>query len=244
VYTRDQQIVTARGVIMGRLATPQREMETEVMRLVWRALGVPILAEMGEDMFLEGGDFIVHSPDLCFLGVGLRTNMKAARFLMNQDLFGTRRVVIVVDDRDRSQARMHLDTVFNLADACTAVMFDATVGESAPLRRTAHVYARSAPGEPYTLDRVCEFSQFLRDDGFRIVPISPELQMGYAVNFVHTGHDNGTVVAVSAHLETELRKFGCDVPVHMIDYSGITRMYGAAHCSTQILRRAHRAAGA
>lgn len=46
LYTRDQQIVTARGLILGRIHTPQRMAETDIMRFVWRALDIPIIAEV------------------------------------------------------------------------------------------------------------------------------------------------------------------------------------------------------
>lgn len=40
VYTRDQQITTCKGIVMGRLRSSQRQLEVEVMKFCFRKLGV------------------------------------------------------------------------------------------------------------------------------------------------------------------------------------------------------------
>ena len=55
--------------------------------------------------YLEGGDFCPASVDLCFVGVGLRSNMIAVQQLMDEDLFGSRRVAVVRDDFEQNQVR-------------------------------------------------------------------------------------------------------------------------------------------
>ena len=46
VYTRDQQITTCKGIVMGRLRSSQRQLEVEVMKFCFKKLGasVPRLA--------------------------------------------------------------------------------------------------------------------------------------------------------------------------------------------------------
>lgn len=41
VYTRDQQITTCKGIVMGRLRSSQRQLEVEVMKFCFRKLGMP-----------------------------------------------------------------------------------------------------------------------------------------------------------------------------------------------------------
>lgn len=43
VYTRDQQITTCKGIVMGRLRSSQRQLEVEVMKFCFRKLGAPLL---------------------------------------------------------------------------------------------------------------------------------------------------------------------------------------------------------
>lgn len=58
---------------------------------------------MSDPGFLEGGDFYPAGKDLCFVGVGLRSNLAACMQLMEQDWFGTDRVAIVNDEFDHHQ---------------------------------------------------------------------------------------------------------------------------------------------
>lgn len=39
VYTRDQQITTCKGIVMGRLRSQQRQKEVELMQYCFRKLG-------------------------------------------------------------------------------------------------------------------------------------------------------------------------------------------------------------
>lgn len=104
VYTRDQQITTCRGVVMGRLRSSQRTLEVDLMRFALAKLGLPVLGGIDVPGFLEGGDFFAAGKGLALLGVGLRSNVDAARQLMDRDLLGTDRLAVVRDDFEQSQA--------------------------------------------------------------------------------------------------------------------------------------------
>lgn len=112
IYTRDQQITTARGIVMGRLRSGQRQREVALMRLCFDKLGMPVIGTVRAPGFLEGGDFFPAGADLCMVGIGLRSNLEACQQLMDEHLLGTRRLAVVKDEFDRHQDRMHLDCVF------------------------------------------------------------------------------------------------------------------------------------
>ncbi|KAG1663777.1 hypothetical protein FOA52_011828 [Chlamydomonas sp. UWO 241] len=103
VYTRDQQITTCKGIVMGRLRSLQRLREVMVMNFVFRKLGLKVIGSIINPGYLEGGDFFPIGKDLCMLGIGLRSNMAACQQLMDMDTLGTRRFAIVKDDFDRHQ---------------------------------------------------------------------------------------------------------------------------------------------
>ncbi len=103
VFTRDQQIVTRVGIIMGRLNSLQRSHEVEVMKFCWDKLGYTVVGEIPDPFTLEGGDFLPAGPDMCFIGTGLRTCEGAIKYMLEKDLFGTRRVAVVRDIFDRDQ---------------------------------------------------------------------------------------------------------------------------------------------
>lgn len=78
------------------------------MKFCFQKLRVPIVGDVKWPGTLEGGDFFPAGNDLCFIGVGLRSNMYAVQQLLDQNLWGTRRVAVVKDYFDQDQQRMHL----------------------------------------------------------------------------------------------------------------------------------------
>jgi arginine deiminase len=102
-----------------------QKVEKDLTRFVFKKLGIPVVGAIPDEGRLEGGDFIAYSSDLCFIGVGLRTNMEAVKYLLERDLFGTKRVAVVVDEFDKCADRLHLDTVFCvLGDYVAAISKD------------------------------------------------------------------------------------------------------------------------
>jgi arginine deiminase len=96
-FSRDQLITTGKGVVIGKMAAPQRASETEIIKLVLDKLGIEPLAEIQDEGRLEGGDFIPAGRAV-FIGQGLRTNAEAIRQLLDAKVFESDRVVVVKDD--------------------------------------------------------------------------------------------------------------------------------------------------
>ena len=124
VFCRDQQITTRKGVVIGSSRTSQRKYEHIIMKQVFNNLGADIIGELADNGYLEGGDFFVAREDLSMLGVGLRTDMNGANYLMNKDLLGTRYMAVCLDENDKDQQRMHLDTYFNILNDNNALVID------------------------------------------------------------------------------------------------------------------------
>ena len=56
-FTRDQQITTAKGVVMCNLNTPTRSAEVAITKFCLQKLGVAVIGELSDPCKLEGGDF-------------------------------------------------------------------------------------------------------------------------------------------------------------------------------------------
>ena len=244
VFSRDQQIVTPRGLVMGNLCTPQRAPESLLMRKCFEIMGVPQIGVIGsqgyEGATLEGGDFIPLGEDLAFLGVGVRTSYSAARQLMEQDLLGARRLAVVQDLRDRSQDRMHLDTIFNVVDERNVVVWEYAITRE-DKKRVVDLYEREEGSMEYRMVREgVDFVEFLKSEGFNVIVASDQEQIEYLINFVSLGRrKDGVIDIISVHkdLKEKLEKAGVkNVNVKFVEYRGITKMLGAAHCSTQVFR--------
>jgi len=315
VFLRDQQIVTARGLVIGALKEPQRRRENSLLKRVFEFLGVPAVGYVTRNgapdakivSTLEGGDYLSAPRNIAFLGSGLRSNDGAAAQLMGRGLIGVPRLAVVRDDGDRQQKRMHLDTVFNIIDEKRCAVWEWAITHK-ELNRHVVLYEcdhqgmtlikngrcpmccasddelRQAylkmtcpkcgkayrvcecefiphaedgnPAHAHLTERVgtykrvrddVEFTQFLKEEGYTIIPITEEEQTDYMVNFLNLGRmpaadgKEGPVRLVTVHpgLEKKLRDAGVpesEVLVESVDFRGITRMYGAAHCSSQVFR--------
>jgi arginine deiminase len=237
LFTRDQQVTTRRGIVMARLRSEQRRREVDVMQFCFEKLKLKIIGRIPEHAYLEGGDFFPAGEDLCFIGIGLRSNIDAVQYMLDHDLFGTRRVAVVKDSLDQSQDRMHLDCVFNIIARQTVIMLEDMMGLKSPIRRMVDEYARENEHEPYRLVRAdVEFATYVEEQGFDIIPLSCADQMAYGCNVLNLGA--GHVVSVCS---SAARKIVADERftgnVEYLDFSQCTAMYGAAHCATQIVHR-------
>ncbi|GAB4818895.1 hypothetical protein N2152v2_005941 [Parachlorella kessleri] len=239
VYTRDQQITTCRGIVMGRLRSPQRNLEVSLMKFCLTKLGLPVVGDIREPGFLEGGDFFPAGRELALLGIGLRSNFEACKQLMAGDLLGTRRFAVVRDDFEQHQDRMHLDCVFSIISDNVCIMLEEMIGVDAPTRRLVDEYTKGPDGVYHMSRHDVEFSQYMRDNGYHIIPIKPKHQLEYGCNCLNLGQER----IISVHPETArqiVRSPYFNGDVQVVDYSPITSMYGAVHCSSQVVKRTPR----
>uniref|UniRef100_A0A7S0ZC49 Arginine deiminase n=2 Tax=Timspurckia oligopyrenoides TaxID=708627 RepID=A0A7S0ZC49_9RHOD len=236
-FTRDQQITTRNGIVMGRLRSEQRRGEVDVLEFCHRKLGLRVIGRIpGPDCYLEGGDFFPAGPDLCMVGIGPRSNLGAVKYMMENDLLGTSRVAVVKDLFEQSQDRMHLDTVFNILHSDCCLMLSEMMGEDSPTRRLVDVYSR-ADGAEYKLTREdVEFSKFIREEGYNIIPISGEDQLKYGCNVVNLGE--GRIISVHKKTARDISKSEYfSGSIQYLNFSSVTAMYGAVHCASQVVVR-------
>jgi arginine deiminase len=180
-FMRDQQAVTDRGIVLGRLAKPQRRRETDITSFVWRASGEPPVAQVERGTF-EGGDFLP-AGSFALLGTGDRSNATGVREVMESGL-GFPEVAVVHQprhpllDRPDPMVNMHLDTYLNFPAEGVAV------GHREMLA-TARVEVYFRDSQSYHKLRETTLLPYLeKDHGFRLIPISTLEQLCYATNFL------------------------------------------------------------
>jgi arginine deiminase len=238
IFTRDQQIATANGVVMGRFNAQQRTTETALMSQVMPLIGVTPIGRIGDPGHLEGGDFFPLGEDLSILGIGIRTTEEAARQLMNNDLLGTKRFVVVEDPYDRCQSRAHLDTVFNVIDDKTCVCLDAIAEDHADFLRIARVYIKR--GAQYVEEEKLPFGKFLEKEGYKIVKCSMDQQKDYITNFLNLGkdsHGKARILTSNLDLQKVLKANDVTCNVYDMDFTAISSMSGGPRSSSFVLRR-------
>ena len=249
VFCRDQQITTKRGVVIGRSRTSQRKYEHIIMKQVFKNLGINIIGEV-KDGYLEGGDFFVAKEDLSMCGLGLRTDAEGIKYLMENDLLGTRYMAICLDEKDLDQQRMHLDTYFNILNDKNALVIDfdeVSRQEKKNVNRRVYYFdndknsnaiesdrdiIKNKIGE-YKLIKIYDnFYKFLDDIGFNYIKITHEEQKQYMINFLNIG--NNTVISVNKDLEEKVKNLG--ITVKYFNCRPILNMFGGMHCMTQVSR--------
>jgi arginine deiminase len=263
LYVRDQQIITQKGVVIGKFNANVREIEQKIMRQVFTNLGVKIVGEVPTGCLLEGGDFMILNPDLAVLGIGMRTNFEAAVYLMENDLIGCQRLALVIDENDMAQERMHLDTYFNILNEQCVVLLDFKpmgLGKNGkPLHRRVVVYEKNKEvlefkkkrtsdikmspdvttqthyGNYKLREKYDDFQDFLVMENYKICWVNLEQQQDYITNFLNIGNNN--VISVCRDLEKVAKKYYIDdVLIDYLDFTGVKKLYGAIHCASQVSR--------
>ena len=255
VFCRDQQITTKKGVVIGRARSSQRDGEHIIMKQVFKNLKIKILGKVSKDYdknaFLEGGDFFVAKQDLSMLGVGLRTSMKGAEYIMKNDFVGTRYMAIIYDGEDKDQQRMHLDTYFNILSDKYAVVLDFDdVQKYYPdkkIERKVYLYDNEANESiesdnsevpksigRYKLINIYEkFYTFLEKRlKYKLIKVTHKQQMDYMINFLNIG--NNEILSVNKELKSVTKESNTNIIY--LEFKPILNMYGAIHCITQVSR--------
>ena len=254
IFCRDQQITTAKGVVIGRAIASQRMREHKIMKQVFENLNIKILGSITEEYnknaYLEGGDFIPARENLAMLGVGLRTTIEAAKYLMENDFLGTQYFAIIYDDEDLDQQRMHLDTYFNILNDDHVIVLDFDQVQNyypdKKIGRKVYLYDNGADQSiesdksnipsnsgKYKLVQIYDkFYDFLEQQNFKMIKVTHQQQIDYLINFLNIG--NNEVITVNDDLKDVAKESG--ISTTYLYFRPILNMYGAMHCITQVSR--------
>ena len=238
-FSRDQLITTAKGIVVTNLNSPQREIESKILALCLKKLGVePVLnlSKTNKKAFLEGGDFYMLN-DVALIGQGMRTNNIAIQELMEIDVIGTK-TVAVVKDKYHYQPQMHLDTYFNVIDndlvAIAEERFYATPNSKQEL--LVDVY-QNENGTYKLISTNISFKNYLEEYlKLNVIVLSNEDQKKYGLNFLCIGPRK--IIAVQGQSEDYINKMNAhNVEVQWVNFTNLKQGWGAAHCTTQVINR-------
>lgn len=79
IFTRDASVMTPKGAMLCRSGNPLRRGEEEYSAKAYRALGIPLLAEIQGEGTLDGGDTLWLDPETFLVGHSYRTNREGFR---------------------------------------------------------------------------------------------------------------------------------------------------------------------
>lgn len=237
-YLRDQIVTTGKGIVIGKFAHRVSN-ETKIVKFVLDKLGITPIYEITGSGTLEGGDFFM-ADDTVFIGESLRTNPEGIKQLMDNNVIGTNKVVVVKDNL-LEPAQMHLDTYFNTPAPNLAVLSvermrkkDGGVDDS--LASAVDVYELQNGKYVQTVkDR--DFKEYLENDlQYKVIHVSIKDQRALATNFLTIAPY--TIIGpegASREFKDALKKEG--ITAIWVDMTNIVRGFGAARCTTQPICR-------
>ncbi len=204
-FMRDQQALSARGYVLGRMSKPQRREEPVLTGALLRAWGAPIAGQVHAPGTFEGGDFLPMG-DFVLLGTGDRTNASGVRQVLASPI-GVDEVAVVHQpshpaipgNRPDPMIDMHLDTYFNIPGERLAV-------GCGPLldRARTEIYHRSGRGAMVREPRTMSLREFLASKKIDVITISTLEQLSYASNFLCVRDRRILAVEVEAELDRVL----------------------------------------
>jgi len=238
-YLRDQIITTPKGIVVGKFAKAEVSNETEVIKFVLKKLGIKPIYEIQGNGALEGGDFFM-ANGITFIGEGVRTNAEGIKQLMDHNVIGTKKV-IVVKDHLLEPAQMHLDTYFNLIAPKLAVlsverMLKKDGGVSNTWASTVDVY-EFKNGHYVLTAKNKDFKEYLEKVlHYKVIPVSIKDQRALATNFLTIApYKIVGPEGASQTYKNALKKAG--VNATWVDMNNIVKGFGAARCTTQPIKR-------
>ncbi len=264
-FMRDQQAVSNKGAIVGRMRLPQRKKEPEITSFILNhKLGSHNTVRVESTGYFEGGDYIP-CGEFGLIGIGSRTDINGALSAMNSGMMTHDEILVVNNPKYEFQVKdllnnMHLDTYFNIAGDGIAIG-SRMLAENA----MGTVYARN--GNIYEEVKDTTLFDYMKEKNFAFLDLNPIEQLCYASNFLTISDKKVTcidsysvlqkllknnvitpdVIRRSGVPEEELRQgmmfpnrkkmseFGLDYIE--INLEEITGGYGGAHCMTMSLSR-------
>ena len=200
-FMRDQQAAGDKGIIISRMAKPQRRRETQITSFAWRAIGEAPVMTVSRGTF-EGGDFLP-CGDFALIGTGDRTSPAAVQEILAQGI-SFPEVVVVHQPRhpllgtNDPMVNMHLDTYLNFPGDGLAVGYPEMLTAA-----RAEVYRRTSEGR-YRRVRQTRLLRYLEEQRFRLIPITTLEQMCYATNFLTVRNRSIVVPEVGTNAEKVL----------------------------------------
>lgn len=253
IYVRDTQVTTQRGIIIGRSDCEVRKLEKIVIKQVLKNIKAKVIGEIPERCFLEGGDIFTLRPDLAMLGIGLRSNMEAAYYMMENDLIECDKLALCIDVDDLDQERMHLDTFFNVLNSKTVLIIDfenLSKLKGKRINRKIQVYSKNAEelslngklddksyGCYYLIKEYDDIYTFFQDNGFTYIKCTLSQQEQFIFNFLNLGEK--LIIAINKELKELVKKHKVDVKVIDMEFDAVKNLYGGVRCATQVYRNIH-----
>lgn len=233
IFVRDLFIKTNKGVIIGNMKHVVREVETEILSKILKKLNINPIYKCIDGEILEGGDYIQHY-NITFIAVGTRTNKEAVYKLLDLDLFGTKKVVMVYSNKpDNNMHRIHLDCYFAPFGYKSCLLWEDLIQVNSENNRYVIEFEKYGDEENEEKTEYREntinmslFNYLIKND-YIVIPISTKSQERYGCNILEL--QNGKILVQDKESHRKIKGS------YLIEFDEIHNMYGGIHCATNII---------
>jgi len=224
LFVRDVFIRTDKGIILGNMKESVRKTETSIMATILKSFDLPIIYQCTDSEILEGGDFCIHN-DIAFIATGTRTNLNAAKKLLDLNLYGTKKVAIIFSSyRDDDMHRIHLDCYFSPFRYKQCVLWEELIRTQSNFEKMVIEYIQQDDGTYIQTTQPIRLYEFLINNKYDVIPLSTKSHYNYGCNILEL--NNGKILVQD---EESYKKITNSI---YIEFDEIHRMYGGLHCAS------------
>ena len=217
-YTRDLACVLPHGAVLMGPHLAGRQGDQWMLERAFRRLGVPVLGDIAQPGFLEGGGVTLVGTDTLVASICDRANEAGTAQLRQLGLAGELRYFLEVP---LPPGHIHIDGLFMVLAEDLCLIHEETL-DRLPCR--LYEAGRSSP-------RSVAFGEFLEERQIRRIPITEHERVEGHLNLVVVRHGRVAVgFGEAVRVREELERWGWAVETHPSNELAAGR--GGAHCMT------------
>jgi len=186
IYVHDPAMITDDGAVILRMGKDIRRGEEEAMAHCLEALGVPVLYRLHGQAQAEGGDLLWLDHDTLAVGLGFRTNGEGLRQLAEAlSGLGVHLLPVSLPYDGGPESCLHLMSLINILDVDLAVAYFPLLSAT--------------------------FWQYLRERGFRLIPVPQEEFATLGPNVLALAPGRCLMLEGNPITKERLEEAGCEV---------------------------------
>jgi N-dimethylarginine dimethylaminohydrolase len=217
-YTRDLAVVFSHGAVLMGPYLKGRWGDQRMLQRAFRRLGIPVLGEISQPGFLEGGGVTIIGEDTAVACLCDRANEVGTRALRDLILGKEMKYFLEVP---LPFGHIHIDGIFMVLDEKLALIYKDAL-EVFPCR----LYEAGRSDYRHVL-----FTEFLERRGFQLIPITRDERLGGHLNVVVTQRSRKAIGFQQAfRVGEEMKRYGWRLETFAAEE--LFKGNGGAHCMT------------
>ena len=216
VFVRDSSTITKDGAFLFRMGLPSRRMETPVIKAAHEANGIPLVLEMVEPDYFEGGGFALLEGGVAVAGLCDRATQGALNQIGKYLL--SKKIVDIFIQLNMPEGIVHIDGEFCELPGRTALIHPEVMDFVPTIFKTRNDKWEGS------------FTEWLIEEDWDILEITDQECFDMAANFLTIDKDLAFHYTGNPRVMNECKERGIDVV--QIPGEEMRKGMGGIHCMT------------